>query len=239
LIDLTCDEEGFEKAKTVLARLGDMLKEAAGRVSPAAAGISESRPFCSPKAFTISGNVAYNALAADLKAAGGTFTGALDVLSVILRTDYLWNSVRGRCGAYDAMCGFARNGSMYLASYRDPGIRETYKIFEETADYIETFDASPRDMTKYIIGAVSEKDKPLTPSLVGLRSLAAYMAGISYEEAQQRRDEMLDADAEAVRALAKVIRQAAQNAAKCTIGSERSIRACEGFFESIEPLGEE
>ncbi|MBR0085335.1 MAG: insulinase family protein, partial [Lachnospiraceae bacterium] len=172
LVDLTCDEEGFEKAKNAAARLQDVLKEAVEKVSPAGAGGSESRSFCSPKAFTISGNVAYNALAADLKAAGGTFTGALDVLSVILRTDYLWNSVRGRCGAYDAMCGFARNGSMYLASYRDPGIRETYKIFEETADYIETFDASPRDMTKYIIGAVSEKDKPLTPSLVGLRSLA-------------------------------------------------------------------
>ena len=79
----------------------------------------------------------------------------------------------------------------YLVSYRDPNLEKTNEIFEKSVDYTESFEVSERDMTKYIIGTVSSMDTPLTPSAKGARSMSAWMTGLSFQEVQKERDEVL------------------------------------------------
>lgn len=43
--------------------------------------------------------------------------------------------------------------------------------------YLEAFDPDERDMTKYVIGTISNLDAPLTPSVKGSRGLSAYLSG--------------------------------------------------------------
>ena len=51
---------------------------------------------------------------------GAEYTGALQILKVILSYDYLWQNIRVKGGAYGCMSNFNRIGEGYLISYRDP-----------------------------------------------------------------------------------------------------------------------
>ena len=48
-------------------------------------------------------------------------------------------------------------------------------VYEGVVDYLKNFTVSDRDMTKYIIGTISNLDQPMTPSAKGERSMNLYM----------------------------------------------------------------
>ena len=68
-----------------------------------------------------------------------------------------------------------------------PNLKETNQVFENTADYVEHFDATDRDMTKYVIGTISDMDTPLTPSAAGNRSMSAWLTHTTLEDLQRMR----------------------------------------------------
>ena len=74
---------------------------------------------------------------------------------MILSYDYLWNNVRVKGGAYGCSSSFLRTGDSYFTSYRDPNLGKTNDVYNKIPDYIRNFKADEREMTKYIIGAVS------------------------------------------------------------------------------------
>ena len=114
-----------------------------------------------------SSQIQYVARAGSFRAAGLPYTGALAVLRTIMSYDYLWNNVRVKGGAYGCMNNYTRNGSAYMMSYRDPNLEKTNRVFEESVGYTESFEVSDRDMTKYIIGTISNLDTPLNPNAKG------------------------------------------------------------------------
>ena len=73
------------------------------------------------------------------------------------------------------MCGFAPSGNGYFTSYRDPNLAKTYDIYANAADYVRSLALDDRELTKYIIGAVGAIDLPMTASMKGNRSLAAFL----------------------------------------------------------------
>ena len=115
---------------------------------------------------------------------GYSYSGKMLVLKTIASLDYLWNRVRVQGGAYGGFANLARSGNIVFVSYRDPNVKETLKAYDGICDYIGSFEASEREMTKYIIGTISELDSPLTPSMKGERATAYYIRGISEEQRQ-------------------------------------------------------
>ena len=91
------------------------------------------------------------------------------------------------------MSGFGRSGEGYLVSYRDPNLKETNEVYEKIPQYLRQFTVEERDMTKYVIGAISELDTPLTPSIKWARAISAYLSGVTYEMLLKEREEILDA----------------------------------------------
>ncbi len=180
--------------------------------------------------------VQYVAKAADTRSAGLKYTGALKVLKVILGYDYLWTNVRVKGGAYGCMSLFSRNGDGYMASYRDPNTVNTLNVFNGAADYIRNFDASDRDMTKYVIGAVSDLDMPLTPKAKGARSRAAFLSGLTFEDIQRERDEVLSCDRSAIRALAPFAECIRDSENICILGAEERISEDKELFTEIRTL---
>ena len=167
---------------------------------------------------------------------GYPYTGALKVLRVIMSYDYLWINVRVKGGAYGCMNSYSRTGDTYLTSYRDPNLRDTLEIYKGAAEYIRNFDPDDRDMTKYIIGAISDMDIPLTPKAKGLRAMSAYLSQDSYENAQKERDEVLSADREAIRKLADYVDSVVKDENICVLGCEETIEKEAGLFDKTETL---
>ena len=183
-----------------------------------------------------SAQIQYVCRAGNFRAAGLPYTGALKVLRTIMSYDYLWNNIRVKGGAYGCMNNYARTGNAYLVSYRDPNLEKTNEIFEKSVDYTESFDVSERDMTKYIIGTVSSMDTPLTPSAKGARSMSAWMTGLTPEDVQKERDEVLSCGCGEIRALAPYLKAVLEQDCICVIGNEKKLEEQKELFDRVESL---
>lgn len=183
--------------------------------------------------FKTASQVQYVATAGNYRDAGLEYTGALGVLSSIFSYDYLWLNVRVKGGAYGSMCAFARSGNSYFTSYRDPNLMETYDIYMNAAKYVAEFDADERDMTKYVIGAISKLDSPLTPVAEGNFSFASYLIGLTDEDIQRDRDEVLATDVETIRSLAPYVEAAINGGIICAVGGEAKLEAAKDSFKQV------
>ena len=136
------------------------------------------------------------------------------------------------------MSSFLRTGECYFTSYRDPNLAKTNQVYEGIPEYLRSFSADERDMTKYIIGTFGSLDTPLYPEAKGSRSMAAYLEHLTYEDVQRERDEILNATTEDIRALAAPIEAVLSDDQLCVIGNEQAIRSEEGMFLSVSSLNE-
>ena len=123
-----------------------------------------------------------------------------------------------------------------MVSYRDPNLAATNKIYEGIVEYLENFTIDERDMTKYVIGAISDLDTPLTPSLKGGRFMSAYLSGVTDDMQQQERSQILDVTQEDIRGLAGILKALLDTGALCVIGNEQQIKAEEGMFMTTQNL---
>ena len=155
---------------------------------------------------------------------GYEYTGALEILKVALSYDYLWINLRVKGGAYGCMSGFKRSGESYFVSYRDPHLRRTLDVYAGVPEYVRTFAADEREMTKYIIGTISGKDTPRTPQMQGSLAKMAYFRGLTVEMMQKERDQILNATVEDI------------HAQICVVGSESAIDKAKDVFMEIKPL---
>ena len=91
-------------------------------------------------------------------------------------------------------------------------------------------------MTQYLMGAVSDLDTPLTPQSKGLRSLSAYMTNQTKEDFQKERDELLAADVETIRGLAKYVESFLSDDCICVVGAAAKVKESKELFGSVENL---
>ena len=131
------------------------------------------------------------------------------------------------------MSSFNRIGEGYFVSYRDPNLKRTIDVYEGVVDYLENFTASDRDMTKYIIGTISNMDQPMTPATKGERSTNLYMNKVSAEMIKKERAQILDAAQEDIRALAKVAKAVLAADQLCVIGGEEKIEEDKELFGDV------
>ena len=134
------------------------------------------------------------------------------------------------------MNGFGVTGDSYFVSYRDPNLKKTLEVYEGVAEYVEHFTVSDRDMTKYIIGAISELDVPLSAKGKGARSLSAYLSHISEADFQRERDQVLDADQESIRRLSELVSAVLGQESLCVIGGEERLLQDKELFGQLKPL---
>ena len=168
--------------------------------------------------------------------AGLPYTGALRILKVALSYDYLWINIRVKGGAYGCMSGFGVMGASYFTSYRDPNLGATNEVYEGVTDYVKNFHVDERDMTKYVIGTISEIDTPLTARSKGLRSMTAWLSHTTQEEVQKERDEILSATEKDIQKLAPYMEAILKTGSLCALGGEERIKKEKELFGEIKPL---
>lgn len=231
LISFTGNNKAYGNAKPSLEKV------IAGFNKMSAVGNQAEVHFNTAKeAFIDASQIQYVAKTGDFICEGYEYTGALRLLRIILSYDYLWINVRVKGGAYGCMNTFLRSGESYFVSYRDPNLSDTLDVYDRIPEYIKSFSPDERDMTKYIIGTFSALDTPMNPEAKGSRSLSAYLEGITYEQIQKERNEILNAQPEDIRRLADLVEAVLKKDSICVIGNENMIKESAGLFENIEKL---
>ncbi len=236
MFSYTAAKEGLDGVEAMIRKLKDKLDQAFPD--------KETKEICEEErcvihcqkkneGFKTASKVQYVARTGNFIDGGASYTGALQILKVILSYEYLWQNVRVKGGAYGCMSNFTRIGDGYFVSYRDPNLKRTMEIYEGVAKYLENFTVSDRDMTKYIIGTMSNIDQPMTPAAKGDRSMNLYMNKVSAEMIAKERREILEAEPEDIRHLAQVVEAMMKAEQICVIGSEEKIEEEKDLFKTL------
>ena len=225
MISYTASKEGMDGLEKMIANLSERLYKEVPEETPCIIHCEKKN-----EGFKTASKVQYVARTGNFIDNGAAYTGALQILKVILSYDYLWQNIRVKGGAYGCMSNFNRIGEGYFVSYRDPNLKRTIEVYEGIVDYLKNFTVSDRDMTKYIIGTISNIDQPMTPATKGERSMNLYMNKVSADMIREERSQILDATQDDIRALYRVVEAVLKADQLCVVGSEDKIEENKKFF---------
>lgn len=186
--------------------------------------------------FLTASKVQYVQKGYNLKKLGYAWSGKIQVLNQILSSDWLQNRVRVIGGAYGGYSSFFSNGQVFFSSYRDPNLKETLDNYDAIPDYLGKLELNDKEMTRYIIGTISELDRPLTPSDKGNAALRYYIEKTKPEDIQRERDEVLRVTLGDIKAMKKMASDILGQNAFCVYGSEEKINSHKELFGKIEKV---
>ena len=109
-------------------------------------------------------------------------------------------------------------------------------MYEQLPAYLENFDQDERSMDRFVIGAISEMDIPKNPAALGVRGLTAYLSGITREQLQKERDEVLQTTAADIRALVPYAKAVLGENCLCVVGNENKIKENRALFANVRSL---
>ncbi|GLC71241.1 hypothetical protein PLESTF_001094000 [Pleodorina starrii] len=118
--------------------------------------------------------------------------GSAYVVEKYLGNTWLWDRVRVVGGAYGGFCSFDSHSGMFTyMSYRDPNLLDTLEAYDGSVDYLRSLELSKDELTKAIIGTMGDIDAYQLPDAKGYSALVRHLLGVTDEERQIRRDQIL------------------------------------------------
>ena len=120
-----------------------------------------------------------------------------------------------------------------FTSYRDPKLVETLQAYQTLPVYLQQFEASEREMTKYVIGTISGIDIPLTNAMRLSKAALMEIKGLEESALQKSREEILNVTADDIRALAPVVEAIINDNYLCVVGGAASIENNKQLFKSV------
>ncbi|CAN8275206.1 unnamed protein product [Cochlearia groenlandica] len=99
------------------------------------------------------------------------------VISKHISNTWLWDRVRVSGGAYGGFCDFDSHS--------------TLDIYDGTGDFLRGLDVDQGTLAKAIIGTIGDVDSYQLPDAKGYSSLMRHLLGVTGEERQRKREEIL------------------------------------------------
>ena len=231
LVSVTGGREGYAALRNMSDQITDGLYADTEKES-----IEISLPDQKNEGFKDASQIQYVSLAGNYAQSGFSYHGAMRVFKVIMNYEYLWQNIRVKGGAYGCSTNVGRNGDVCFLSYRDPNLERTLEVYRGVTDYLKEFELDERGMTRFVIGAFSELDAPLTPMSQGRRSLLSYLTGVSYEMIQKEREQALHTCPQDIRNLAETMQAVLDHSYICAIGNERKLQEEADLFDVLKTL---
>jgi Zn-dependent M16 (insulinase) family peptidase len=173
---------------------------------PAQAAVWSPEPLPSFEGLVMPGKVNYVGKAASLYDAGYRYDGSAEVIGRFLSRTWLWDQVRVKGGAYGISGRLNhRTGVFAYVSYRDPNLLDTLSVYDQSARFLREVALDQGEVTKAIIGAISDIDPYMLPDAKGRVSLDRYLSGEPDAFRQRVRDEVLSTTVEDFRAFADAL----------------------------------
>ncbi|KAG5625093.1 hypothetical protein H5410_010311 [Solanum commersonii] len=222
LINLTADGKNLNDAEKHISKFLDLLPSTS-LVESAAWNAQLSR---SNEAFVVPTQVNYVGKAANLYEAGYELKGSAYVISNYISNTWLWDRVRVSGGAYGGFCSFdSHSGVFSFLSYRDPNLLKTLDVYDGTSSFLKELEMDDDALTKAIIGTIGDVDSYQLPDAKGYSSLLRYLLGVTDEERQRRREEILSTSLEDFRKFGDVMEAVKDNGVVVAVASPDDVEA--------------
>lgn len=168
--------------------------------------------------------VNYVGKGANLYDLGYQMHGSLYVVNKYLQTTWLWEKIRVQGGAYGGFSSFDRySGVFTYLSYRDPNLLTTLENYAGTARFLRQLKLDEDELTKSIIGVIGDIDSYQLPDAKGYTAMARILLGVTDEERQRIRNQVLGTTIQDFHRLAEVLEQVNLDSRVVVMGSEQAI----------------
>ncbi len=129
---------------------------------------------------------------------------ALAVIAKLLRSLYLHREIREKGGAYGGFALFnPEDGLFCFASYRDPHVAATLKVFQGAAGFLRSDAYRETDIDEAVLQVCSEIDKPDPPGPAALKAFYRKLVQLSDAARQQFKQSVLTLNLQKVRETAE------------------------------------
>lgn len=184
----------------------------------------------------IPGGVGYAGGSVNLERLGAKFHGGMYVLSNLLSFQYLWSEIRVKGGAYGS--GFRGNagGDVTCYSFRDPSPARSLEHFEGCAAFANEFCQDDPDLTKFILGALSDTDPLLGASGRIRLGETRYFRGTTQEQLELSYQQLRSATAADIRAICDELQRALPEFTVCVVGGRDQLEACGSKLDVIRDI---
>ena len=172
----------------------------------------------------------------NFKTLGYSYRGSMLVLKNILNSEYLWSQVRIKGGAYGSAISISPSGNIFLYSYRDPNLKETLKVFDNSNIYLKNFKPSDTEMKNYIIGTIGNLDSPLDPCDKGRTADINYIIKKTQKDIQNERTQVLLTKKEDIVNYSDLLKKITEKNYLCVIGNRQKIISNKNLFSSVKNI---
>ena len=164
---------------------------------------------------------------------------AVEVLSQIVTDKYLIPQLRDGKGVYGILHNAAEAG-VYLCTYRDPNVKETFEIYESLPEQIKKLELTQEDLDGYIMSEYSVLAEP-AGELSGAMTAAGYaLSGTDQEEIVQQMKALKTLTPETIAECLDLYGKLVEKGFRYTAGGMSGINENEDMYDEVlNPFGAE
>ncbi len=181
-------------------------------------------------------NVQYNYIALPLKNNNIVFNGKYYVFNNILDSDILYQEFRVKRSSYGASASAGIDG-LYIQTYRDPYLKETYEVYDKLIDIIADMKVDEESLIDYKISAYSYFSYPLTKfdsATIAISEMLSKWDEKRPERYSRYMREILSTTSSDIESLKSIYIKALEEGKKISIGNISKIEEGLELFDEIK-----
>ena len=184
-------------------------------------------------------NVQFNGIAASLAALGlEEFDAGLNAVATLVTDTYLIPVLRDQYGVYTPWHGLLSDQGLYLITYRDPNVKETFDFYATLPELVSALELDQETLDGYIMNAYSDLAKGTGELTGAVAAVDNLLSGIAQEEKLEWMRQLKAVTPETVQASAELYQKLLENGYYSTAGSAAAVNANAELYDAIyNPFG--
>ncbi len=186
------------------------------------------------EALIVDSNVQFNCIIANYGQLGiEGYDAGFDAIASLVADTILVPTLRDGYGVYTPWNGFMAAYGMYLITYRDPNIRETFDTYEKLPEMIEALAIDQDTLNGYILSAYSGYAQPVGELAGAENAITTIMVGEEQGYQLEYMKQLKAVTPEKVKEAAKIYKNAYDNGVLYTAGSAGKINDNKELYDVI------
>ena len=192
-------------------------------------------------AMILDSGVCYNGYTAGYEDLGlEGFDAGLQVVTALVEDQFLYPLLRDQYGAYGVMNGADEDAGMYVVSYRDPNLAETYEVYDMLPDMLQENVFDQEIVDGYILSSYVMLATPRGVLAGTLAAIEDLLSGKSADRYYRWMEEVKAVTPETIQGASELYRNLVEKGVKLSAGGGAMIQPAADQFEKIDiPFGAE
>ena len=186
------------------------------------------------EALVVESAVQYNGLVADFASLGlDGFDAGMDALTALVSDVCLYPLLRDQYGAYSVFHGAMVDGGVYIVSYRDPNVVETFQVYSQLHDKVSAIPLDQETLNGYILSAYAAYAMPEGELTGAITAAVDVMDTAEGSDLVAYMRELKAMTPEKVQAYADLYQKLYENGRIFTAGGAAAIEANKDLYDAV------